>query len=85
METVHGPKLGSLVGELLQPLDLGKERLFLFNRCTSPTCCTCLEISFETAKDRGFWVGHTQWEKGLPDLVPYKGIRGHPSLENFQN
>lgn len=29
METVHGPKLGSLVGELLQPLDLGKEQLFL--------------------------------------------------------
>lgn len=25
METVHGPKLASLVGELLQPLDLGKE------------------------------------------------------------
>jgi len=28
METVHGPKLGSLVGELLQPLDLGEEKLF---------------------------------------------------------
>lgn len=35
METVHGPKLGSLVGELLQPLDLGKEQLFLISRCTS--------------------------------------------------
>ena len=59
METVHGPKLGSLVGELLQPLDLGKEQLSLFNRCTSLTCCTCLEISFETAKDREFYLtGH---------------------------
>ena len=28
METVHGPKLTSLVGELLQPLDLGKEKYF---------------------------------------------------------
>ena len=25
METVHGPKLGSLIGELLQPLDPGSE------------------------------------------------------------
>ena len=25
METVHGPKLAALVGELLQPLDLGKK------------------------------------------------------------
>lgn len=46
METVHGPKLGSLVGELLQPLDLGKEQLFLFSRCTSLPCCACLVISF---------------------------------------
>jgi len=36
METVHGPKLGSLVGELLQPLDLGKEQLFLLVNIHSP-------------------------------------------------
>lgn len=37
METVHGPKLASLVGELLQPLDLGKKKEFLFSRCISLT------------------------------------------------
>ena len=26
MGTVHGPKLAALVGEVLQPLDLGKEK-----------------------------------------------------------
>ena len=31
METVHGPRLASLIGELLQPLDLGKKKKILFD------------------------------------------------------
>lgn len=33
METVHGQKLGSLLGELLQPFDLGRELQALLVLC----------------------------------------------------
>ena len=39
METVHGPKLASLVGELLKPLDLGTVKLFELSTCFCLTVC----------------------------------------------